>query len=216
MTVPGSTIRRYGIGILGGGDITNNVTLDANLQYNLFSRNGTASGIYGNINLNWRLSAQWSMVGTYYDNRDDTANLFVLDPLIPVINPLPVQRNRAIFFMLRYEYSAGTLTAPAGGRPGSPAGTITGTLFLDANDNGQREATEAAAANVTVLLDGRFSTRTDEAGRFEFPFVAAGQHRITVVPDNLPLPWSVGDTKYDVRVGARETASVEIGARRFR
>ena len=69
---------------------------------------------------------------------------------------------------------------------------------------------------MTVLLNGRFATRTDEVGRFEFPFVPTGRHTITVVPDNLPLPWSLGDAKFEVRVGARSTESLEIGARRIR
>lgn len=215
-TVPGSTLRRFGLGVLGGGDITNNLSLDANLQYNVFSRSGTATGVYGNVNLNWRISSQWSVVGTYYDNRDDSAQLFVLDPLIPEIGQLPTQRNRAVFLMVRYEDRGGTQAVPIGGRPGSPAGAIAGTLFLDANDNGVREATEGGAANVTILLDGRFPTRTDEAGRFEFPFVAAGTHRISVIPDNLPLPWSVDNPRIEVQVNARSTANVEIPARRMR
>ena len=96
LTIPQSTIRRFGVGVLGGGDITNNLSVDANLQYNLLSRGRTASGVYGNVNVTWRLSPQWSVAGTYYDNRDDTANLFVLDPLIPTINALPTQRSRAV------------------------------------------------------------------------------------------------------------------------
>ncbi len=216
LTLPGSTIRRLGIGVLGGGDITNNLSVDANLQYNVFSRGGTASGVYGNVNLNWRLSAQWSIAGTFYDNRDDTSKLFMVDSPIAVINALPTQRSRALFLSLRYEERAGSLSVPIGGRPGSAAGGIVGTLYLDLNDNGQRDAGEPGASNVTILLNGRFSTRTDESGRFEFPFVAVGSHTISVVPDNLPLPWSLGDTKYEVRVGARSTESLEIGARRVR
>jgi hypothetical protein len=215
-SIPGSTIRRLGISVLGGGDITNNVSVDANLQYNLYSRGASASGVYGNVNVNWRLSTQWSIAGTYYDNRDDTAKLFVLDSPITDINTLPAQRSRAVFLTLRYEERAGSRSVPLGGRPGSAGGGIFGTLFLDLNDNGQRDAGEPGAPNVTVLLDGRFSTRTDEAGRFEFPFVAVGTHTIRVVPDNLPLPWSLGDAKWEVRVGARSTESLEIGARRVR
>ncbi|MEO8346967.1 MAG: hypothetical protein ABI607_14850 [Betaproteobacteria bacterium] len=216
LTLPRSTIHRLGVGLLGGGDITNNVSVDANLQYNLLSRGGTASGIYGNVNVNWRLSPQWSVTGTYYDNRDDTANLFVLDPLVPVINQLPTQRSRAVLLSLRYEERAGTATVPLGGQPGTAAGTIAGTLFLDLNDNGQRDAGEPGAPNVTVLLNGRYQTRTDESGRFDFPLVATGIHTITVVPDNLPLPWSLGGSKFDVNVNARSTSTMDIGARRIR
>ena len=80
----------------------------------------------------------------------------------------------------------------------------------------ERDAGESGASNVTVLLNGRFSTRTDASGRFEFPFVAAGVHTITVPPDNLPLPWVFGDSKREVDVGTRSSAMVEIGARRLR
>ncbi|MFO1322833.1 MAG: hypothetical protein U1F15_02110 [Burkholderiales bacterium] len=215
-TVAGSTLRRLGFGLLGGGDITNNVSLDANLQYNLLSLNGSASGVYGNFNVNWRLSPQWSVVGTYYDNTDNTAKLFVLDPLIPVINPVQTQRSRAVLLSIRYEDRAGSLIAPIGGRPGSPAGTIAGTLFLDLNDNGRRDPGEPGAANVTIVLNGRFPTRTDESGRFEFPFVAAGAQTVSVIPDNLPLPWAIGTPKFTVDVTARSTTNVDIAARRIR
>jgi hypothetical protein len=211
-----TTFRRLGLGVLGGGDLTNNLSVDANLQYNLLQHGGSASGVYGNAVLNWRIDSRWSVSATYYDNRDDTARLFTLDPLIPIVNAVPVMRNRAILLTLRYEERAGTRMAPLGGRPGGPAGAIAGVLFLDANDNGQRDPGEPGASNVTVLLNGRFSTRTDASGRFEFPFVAAGIQTLTVLPDNLALPWVVGEAKREVDVRTRETAQVEIGARRLR
>jgi len=62
-------------------------------------------------------------------------------------------------------------------------------VYLDANYNGHYDAGEAGAPNVTVVLDGRFSVQTDATGRFDFPAVATGHHVISVVPDNLPLPW---------------------------
>ncbi len=213
---PRSTLRRVGIGVLGGGDITNSLSLDANLQYNLLTLNGSASGVYGNVNLNWRLSPQWSIVGTYYDNTDNTAQLFVLDPLIPVVNPVPTQRSRAVLLSIRYEDRAGSSVVPIGGRAGSPAGTIAGTLFLDLNDNGRRDPGEPGAANVTILLNGRFPTRTDEAGRFEFPFVAAGAQVVSVIPDNLPLPWAVATPRLTADVAARATTTLDIPARRIR
>jgi len=214
--IAGSTPRRVSLGLLGGGDIANNVSIDANLQYNVLSLKGTASGVYGNVNATWRLSPQWSVQGTYYDNTDDTAKLFVLDPLIPVVNSVPTQRSRAVLLSIRYEERAGSSMAPIGGRPGSPAGSIAGTLYLDLNDNGQRDPGEPGARNVTVLLNGRFPTRTDESGRFEFSFVAAGGQTITVIPDNLPLPWSVGSERFEVVVDARATSTLDIGARRVR
>lgn len=216
-TIPDISFRRYGIGVLGGGDITNNLSIDANLQYNVVTRDGSASGVYGNVNLVWRLSPAWSVLATFYDSTDDTAKIFAFnDPLIPVIDPVPTQRNRSIFLMLRYETRAGSPVLAAGARPGMPLGGIAGVIFLDVNDNGRRDPGEPGAANVTVLLDGRFSTRTDEAGRFEFPFVGVGGHRISVLPDNLPLPWTLGDARHEIRVDPRETTNIELGARRLR
>ena len=52
-----------------------------------------------------------------------------------------------------------------------------------------------------MVLDGRFSVQTDVAGRFDFPVVATGHHVISVVSDNLPLPWTlVGDGRKEVEV----------------
>ncbi len=211
-----TTLRRFGIGVLGGGDITDRLSLDANLQYNILNSGGRATGVYGNMVLNWRFDSHWSFAATYYDNRDDSAKLFTLDPLISVINPVPVQRNRAFLLTLRYEDRAGTPIAPLGGRRGAAGGSIAGYVFLDTNDNGRRDAGEPGASGVTVLLDGRFSVRTDDAGRFEFPLVASGAHLITVLPDNLPLPWVVEGRKREVSVSARESAQIDIVARRLR
>jgi hypothetical protein len=90
-------------------------------------------------------------------------------------------------------------------------------VYLDANDNGRLDAGEAGAPNVMIVLDGRFSARTDAQGRFEFPAVGPGDHVLTVVPDNLPLPWSVaGDGRVSVQVRVRDQTQVEIPARQLR
>ncbi|MCM2355351.1 MAG: carboxypeptidase-like regulatory domain-containing protein, partial [Arenimonas sp.] len=105
-----------------------------------------------------------------------------------------------------------------GGAPGSAFGSIAGSVYLDENGDGERAASELPASNVTVLLDGRYSVRTDSQGNFEFPRVAVGAHTIEVVPDNLPLPWFLdeqGDRRA-VEVQVREAARVDIGARRQR
>ena len=100
----------------------------------------------------------------------------------------------------------------------SRTGSIRGSVYLDDNEDGARSASELPAANVTVLLDGRYTVRTDSQGNFEFPRVAVGVHEVSVVPDNLPLPWSfaTGDDRRVVTVRVREDARVDIGARRPR
>ena len=62
-----------------------------------------------------RRSGRWSArITTTATTR---RSCFVLDPLIPVVDPLPAQRNRAVFLMLRYEARAGSpVHAPAPGR----------------------------------------------------------------------------------------------------
>ncbi|MGZ5113370.1 MAG: hypothetical protein ACXWHC_14030 [Usitatibacter sp.] len=164
----------------------------------------------------WRISPRWSILATYYDNRSETQNFLSIAPLVPLDTLPVVAKDRAIFLTVRYEDRAGTPVAPLGGAPGSGAGIIAGHIFYDANDDGRRAANEAGAANVTVLLDGKFSTRTDADGRFEFPLVASGTHSIAVVPDNLALPYAVSDARREVAVRTRETTTIEIPATRLK
>jgi protocatechuate 3,4-dioxygenase beta subunit len=90
-------------------------------------------------------------------------------------------------------------------------------VYLDLNENGRYDAGEAGAANVTVILDGRFSTRTDANGRYDFPAVAAGRHVVTVQPDNLPLPWTLlNQGRTEVEVTTRDRVDVNIGAMRLK
>ena len=122
-----------------------------------------------------------------------------------------------MFLTFRYQRSAGLHFAPLGGAPGAGAGEIAGMVYLDANYNKRADAGEAGAANVTVVLDGRYSVQTDAAGRFAFPSVATGHHVITVVSDNLPLPWTlVNDGRADVEVATRDRIEVDIAAQRPR
>ena len=123
--------------------------------------------------------------------------------------------DSGVFLSLRYDINAGRASAPLGGSPGSAAGRLTGSIYLDENQNGRRDASDRGAVNITVLLDGRYAAQTDAQGRFEFPYVRAGAHVITVSSDNLPLPWSIDrDGRTEVRVFTRDTTTVDIGARR--
>jgi hypothetical protein len=90
-------------------------------------------------------------------------------------------------------------------------------IYLDANDDSRLDAGEQGAANVTVILDGRFVTRTDTQGRFDFPAVVEGAHIVTVIPDNLPLPWMLKDGgRTELNVAVRSSTQVEIPAQRGR
>lgn len=206
-------IRRAGISILGGGDITEKFSIDSNLRWDKSSGGARSTSRYADVSLSWRISPRWSLSGTYYDNRNEGSTFLTVDPLIPVSPAGFVTRNRALFIGLRYEGHAGKSTAPLGGSARSGAGAVSGQVFLDANNDNRRGARENGAANVTVLLDGRFATQTDTNGKFSFPFVAAGTHVITVVSDNLPLPWLIeNDGRRNIVVQTRGATEVSIAA----
>lgn len=203
------------VAAFGGLDLGERVTLDGSARW---TGGDEFRGADLNLNLAWRISGNWWLVGTIYENQGSRRSPFVIDPLAteqPFIN-LP--RDRSVFLSLRYERQAGTRAGVLGGTPDMAAGTITGSVYLDENGDGIRSASELPAANVTVLLDGRYAVRTDSQGEFEFPRVAIGAHTVEVVPDNLPLPWFLEDEtgRRAVEVQVRDTTRVDIGARRQR
>lgn len=167
-----------------------------------------------NFGLNWRFAPQWSLQTSLYAVQGTTNPLtLAASPLSPIATVLPTLNDSGLFITLRYDASAGRASAPLGGVPGSAAGRLTGTVYLDENQNGKRDASERGAASVTVLLDGRFATQTDAQGRFEFPYITAGAHVLTVSSDNLPLPWSLEkEGRTELRIFTRDTTTVDIGA----
>ena len=102
----------------------------------------------------------------------------------------PVISSKRVQLTLRYEDRAGSVSAPLGGAPGMGAGGLQGTVFFDSDSSGRREASESGAANITVVLDRRYVARTDAQGRYEFPWVVAGEHLLQLQTDNIPLPWN--------------------------
>jgi len=214
-----ATSQRFGLALFGGGDVTGELSIDANLQWTHSSGDAQPSSLIGNLGFTWRLLPQLSLIGTVY--RSQTRSAFPLQVVSPVdeLARRAEERinDRGALLILRYETRAGSMAAPLGGMPGSGAGRVVGMVFLDANEDGRFAAGEAGAAHVTVVLDGRYSTRTDAQGRFEFPAVAAGAHRIAVMPDNLPLPWTlVNDGRAEIDVAVRGTVNVDIPAQRLR
>lgn len=202
----------------GGFDLTERITLDGTARWTQGDGPDAFRGTDLNLNLAWRVASRWWLVATVYENRGARRSPFIIDPLAteqPFVN-LP--RERSVFLSLRYERQAGTAAGVLGGSPGSATGSVAGSVFLDENNDGERAASELTAANVTVILDGRYSVRTDSQGNFEFPRVAVGPHTVEVVPDNLPLPWFLdeNDDRRAIEVQVRETTRVDIGARRQR
>ena len=196
------------------GEIFNNFSLNANIQTRHTTVGTVDNALYGTLGLMWQLNRSWSISAnaTAGNGRYDTG-LASLDPLAAPITTISRPSQRTYLLVLRYEDRAGTTTLPLGGRIGSGGGAVVGTVYFDANTNNIRDANEGGVPNVAVLLDGRFSTKTDAQGRFEFPFVGAGDHTITVVSDNLPLPWSlINDGTTRITVSPRVNLEINIPA----
>lgn len=208
-----------GLAVNGGGDFRGNLSADINARWDTVSGGESSDNLLVNFAMNWNFAPGWSLGAMYYVSR---ASWRIPFDVTSPIDDFPVfgdgrTNDEGYFVTVRKQWSAGSRSAPIGGAPGSGAGLIEGFLFFDENENGLRDAGEAGVPNVVVLLNGRFSVRTNAEGRFEFPAVAAGEHAITVVSDNLPLPWMVqNDGRTAVSVGVRQRAFVAIGARRQR
>ena len=137
--------------------------------------------------------------------------LTVVSPLTPpMATNVPADRGTRDISDAPLSASRGIALRAARRRTRSGAGEIAGIVYLDANNNGHVDAGEAGAPNVTVVLDGRFSVQTDANGRFSFPVVATGHHVITVISDNLPLPWTlVNEGRTEVEVTTRDRTDIE-------
>jgi hypothetical protein len=207
------------IAAFGGGQFTNRLGIEGNVRWAAAVQGRAAPGVSANVSVIYQVSQSWQMLATYYDSRTGAwTPITVISPLTPPIATLvPALQERGAFLTLRYKRASGLHFAPLGGPPGGGSGELAGIVYLDANDNGHCDAGELGAPNVTVVLDGRFSVQTDVSGRFDFPAVATGHHVISVVSDNVPLPWTlVGDGRVEVVVTTRDRTDLAIAARRPR
>ncbi len=178
-------------------------TADA-LQYNL------------SANLGWRLAANWSLnVSAYAISGIVQTAALAQSPLNAPVQNSALTKSHGVMVSLRYSADAGSASAPIGGSRGSAAGRLQGVIYLDDNANGKRDALEKPAANITVVLNGRYSTTTDAQGRYEFSYLTAGNYIVTLSSDNLPLPWGFEqEGRVRARVLTRDTTVIDIGARK--
>ena len=206
------------VAFYGSADLTDTLSLDGSARWTHADGPSALRGNDVNLGLNWRLSRHLTLTAAYYETRGSQRSPFVIDPLANEQPFVRLPRDRALLLSLQFQRQAGRPQAVLGGPPNAAHGRIAGSVFLDDNDDGVRSAAELPAANLTVVLDGRWSVRTDSLGNFEFPRVAVGTHTITVLPDNLPLPWYLDDASAtrSVEVRVRDTARLDLGARRPR
>ena len=213
------------LAIAGGADVGERIALDVNARASL-PLSSQAARVY-NVSATgqWRFAPGWSVGGLLGWSRASgltsqaTATPIPVLPGIITATVVPGTQSRDLWLTLRYEFQAGTASVPIGrgARVGAGGGRIEGVVYLDDNGNGRFDALEARSANVSVTLDGRYTTRTDAQGRFEFPFVAPGAHTVSVSADTLPLPWLMPSTEpLRIDVAPRETTRLEIGATRDR
>ncbi len=213
-----STIVR--LAVYGGGDLTARFALDGSVQWATAVQGRAAPSRSADVSLTWQVARAWSVLASYYENRVGSwTPLVVTSPLAPptAAAVIAAAGERGVFLTVRYQVARGAHFVPLGGVPGSGSGRLSGVVYLDANENGRYDAGEPGAANVTVILDGRFSVRSDPNGRFDFPAVAAGHHVLTVQTDNLPLPWTLTNSgRTEVDVATRDRTEINIGALRMK
>ncbi|MFC2063043.1 SdrD B-like domain-containing protein, partial [Chloroflexota bacterium] len=85
----------------------------------------------------------------------------------------------------------------------SDGAAIYGTVFDDADEDGQWDAGELGIAGVTVTLDDTVTTTTDSHGAYSFPITAAGTHTVeetnphgyySTTPDTVQVPVVLGNS----------------------
>ena len=186
----------------------------AGLRGNYNTERGNAGQTRESLNLgvNWRIDPRWSLEGNYTRYSGRSRFNPSLDPLAPLDVVVP-DSDRSFYAVLRYEFQAGSRNVPLGGNSSDGGGRIEGQVYFDANRSGTQEASETGVPNVTVVLDNRYTVRTDNQGRFEFPFVAIGPRTVTVRAETLPLPWNVvdeGQTRVDLRLRDSVTLTLPV------
>jgi len=203
--------QEWSAAIYGSRDLGSHFRWDSMLRYADGIGPLAQSGVEANMSLNWTITPSWSLAATYFQNQGRRPSPFNLDPLQVPTTDLD-ENDRSFFLTLRYEHHAGRAVGVIGGSAANGAGDVVGEIYLDANADGIRNADELPVADILVLLDGRYQARTDANGRFSFHRVAAGQHSLTTVSDNLPLPWQLpGDAK-TIEVKVRDTTRWSVGA----
>jgi hypothetical protein len=206
----------WSLALFASQDLVARFSLDGSVRLTSASGAGAQDGFAANIGVNWQLAPNWRLLATYDRSSTSQRNPFVLQPFPGEVPGRLDTDIEAFFLTLRYAFRAGSASVVLGGTPGGPAGFIQGSVFLDENGSGDHDAGEAGVANLIVILNDRFSVRTDSQGNFSFPMVATGAYTIRVLPDNLPLPWAFAEAEavQQVEVGVRQQVRVDFPARR--
>ena len=187
------------------------LSLAANLRHTS-QRGGlyTSQGLSGTLNAEKSLGRGWHTGLSVHLNQTRAASLQT-----SLYGPQSFRSNdKTAYIYLRWNGNGGSAYPVAGVRgmgSGAGGGSVRGRVFFDANRDGAQQPDENGAANVEVLLDGRYRTRTDGDGRFEFPLVTTGRHQLSLTLETVPLPWGAAlDAGVSVDVPLRGQATAEI------
>ncbi len=164
-------------------------SVSSSLRYSLRTGDETTSkGLLGSLDTELALGQSWRAGASL----SITKNQQQLNASAQNTAQSSASKDVLLFAYLRWQERIGTPYASTGQRNEASAGSgdIAGTVFYDADRDGQQQTNEAGVAGVEVLLDGRYRTTTDKNGRFEFQAVTTGRHQITVRQETIPLPWS--------------------------
>jgi hypothetical protein len=125
--------------------------------------------------------------------------------------------SNSIWLNFSYARSSGRPYQTFGRNNGKAGkGRISGQVFFDENGDSLRQPSERAASGITVLLDGRYETRTNAQGRFSFDPVPTGRHEIRVLTEDAPLPWGLEDERArPVETGFRGDSAVDFALQRM-
>jgi hypothetical protein len=166
------------------------------------------SGVGLNADATWSILRRWTGTASIYRNQSEIVrNDFLPGP------PDGVAGTDFFWLSVRYRQTSGQPFAQVGRRDDgtSGSGVLSGQVFFDENRDGIRQPSEEAAVGVTVLLDGRYQTRTDPSGFYTFLPVPTGEHEVIVLVEELPLPWGLDDdTPRRTRVSYRSTVMVNF------
>lgn len=202
-------VRRLSVSLGLRGPLYGSVRWDASVT-GVDIRDGPDSerNYNSNLSLDWNPAASWLVRLQWQRNRIQPS------PDNPQARFL---RENVVQLTARYELSQGTPYPQVGAATGrSGTGRIAGIVFFDENGDGAKQATERAAAGIIVVLDGRRFETTDAEGRFTFALVPAGEHRLAIVVERIPLPWGLEDeSPRAIKVEVREDARLEIGLKRI-
>ncbi len=136
------------------------------------------------------------------------------------LNPSSDGRSRVFSIALTAPFSYGNANVTGRIDPRLPASISGRVLFAGTNATGSGAAGNFATfagtggvGNVLVTLDGKYVERTDVSGGFQFSFVPAGQHQITIDTSSMPRGFtaSVPVQTLVVQGGQAATVSFTIG-----